>query len=158
MPLRNDAGQSIGFVKIMRDRTRSLEEDESLRSNEERLRLILKSAIDYAIFTFDQQGFVLSWNSGARRILGYEEKEIIGRDARILFTEEQEAGALEWEIETANQEGRAENERFHVRKDGSRFWGSGLTMPLKARHDKVGYLKIMRDETERHQRRSISRS
>jgi PAS domain S-box-containing protein len=144
MPLRNDAGQSIGFVKIMRDRTRSLEEDESLRSNEERLRLILKSAIDYAIFTFDQQGFVLSWNSGARRILGYEEKEIIGRDARILFTEEQEAGA--------------ENERFHVRKDGSRFWGSGLTMPLKARHDKVGYLKIMRDETERHQRRSISRS
>jgi PAS domain S-box-containing protein len=152
MPLRNDAGQSIGFVKIMRDRTRSLEEDESLRSNEERLRLILKIPTDYAIFTFDQQGFVLSWNSGARRILGYEEKEIIGRDARILFTtEEQQAGALEWEMETANQEGRAETERFHVRKDGSRFWGSGLTMPLKARHDKVGYLKIMRDETERHQ-------
>ncbi|RWY67681.1 PAS domain S-box protein [Rhizobium sp. WSM1325] len=151
-PLKNDAGQSIGFVKIMRDRTRSLEEDESVRSNEERLRLILKSATDYAIFTFDQQGFVLSWNAGARRILGYEEKEIIGRDARILFTpEEREAGALEWEIETANREGRAENERFHVRKGGSRFWGSGLTMPLKARHDKVGYLKIMRDDTERHQ-------
>ncbi|WP_313903805.1 sensor histidine kinase [Rhizobium leguminosarum] len=104
------------------------------------------------MFTFDQQGFVLSWNAGARRILGYEEKEIIGRDARILFTpEEREAGALEWEIETANREGRAENERFHVRKGGSRFLGSGLTMPLKARHDKVGYLKIMRDDTERHQ-------
>jgi PAS domain S-box-containing protein len=151
-PLKNDAGQSVGFVKIMRDRTPLLEEDEAVRSSEERLRLILKSATDYAILTFDQQGLVLSWNAGARRILGYDETEIVGCDARILFTpEEREGGALEWEMDTANRDGRAENERFHVRKDGSRFWGSGLTMPLKARHDKVGYLKIMRDDTERHQ-------
>jgi PAS domain S-box-containing protein len=151
-PLKDDAGNSIGFVKIMRDRTRSLEEDEAIRSNEERLRLILKSATDYAIITFDREGFLLDWNDGARRIFDYEEAEILGRDARILFTpEEQAAGALEWEIDTAHQAGRAQNERFHVRKDGSRFWGSGLTMPLTARHGEVGYLKIMRDDTERHQ-------
>ena len=152
MPLKDDAGRPLGFVKIMCDHTQSLEEDEAVRSNEERLRFILKSATDYAIFTFDHGGRLLSWNAGARRILGYEEAEILGRDARILFTpEERRAGALEWEIETASQTGRAENERFHVRKDGSRFWGSGLTMPLKVGHDEVGYLKIMRDDTERHQ-------
>ena len=151
MPLKDEEQRTIGFVKILRDRTRYLEQDETVRSSEERLRLILESATDYAIFTFDDAGALLTWNAGARRILGYTEGDIIGRDARILFTpEEREAGALEWEIETANRDGRAENERFHVRKDGSRFWGSGLTMPLKARHDKIGYLKIMRDDTERH--------
>jgi len=151
-PLKNDAGEPIGFVKIMRDRTRSLEEDEAIRSNEERLKLILQSATDYAIITFDREGFLLDWNDGARRIFDYEEAEVLGRNARILFTpEERAAGALEWEIDTADKAGRAQNERFHVRKDGSRFWGSGLTMPLRARHDKVGYLKIMRDDTERHQ-------
>lgn len=151
MPLKDDAQRTVGFVKILRDRTEFLEQDEAVRSSEERLRLILESAADYAIFTFDSEGHLSSWNAGARRILGYDEEEIIGRDARILLTpEEQEAGALEWEINTANREGRAENERFHVRKDGSRFWGSGLTMPLKSRHEKAGYLKIMRDDTERH--------
>lgn len=151
MPLKDEEHRTIGFVKILRDRTQYVEQDEALRSSEERLRLILESATDYAIFTFDDAGALVTWNAGARRILGYTEEDIIGRDARILFTpEEREAGALEWEIETANKDGRAENERFHVRKDGSRFWGSGLTMPLKARHDKTGYLKIMRDDTERH--------
>ena len=151
MPLKDEEQRTVGFVKILRDRTRYLEQDEAVRSSEERLRLILESATDYAIFTFDDAGALLTWNAGARRILGYTEEDIIGRDARILFTpEEREAGALEWEIETANKDGRAENERFHVRKDGSRFWGSGLTMPLKARHDRPGYLKIMRDDTERH--------
>jgi PAS domain S-box-containing protein len=151
MPLRDDNQVTVGFVKILRDRTQFLQQDETVRSSEERLQLILESATDYAIFTLDDEGALLTWNAGAHRILGYERDEIIGRDARILFTpEERQAGALEWEMETANKEGRAENERFHVRKDGSRFWGSGLTMPLKARHDRLGYLKIMRDDTERH--------
>jgi PAS domain S-box-containing protein len=151
MPLKDDEKRTVGFIKILRDRTQFLEQDEAVRSSEERLRLILESATDYAIFTFDQAGRLLSWNAGARRILGYEEEEIIGRDARIFFTpEEQAAGALEWEMETANREGRAENERFHIRKNSTRFWGSGLTMPLKENQGKRGYLKIMRDETERH--------
>jgi PAS domain S-box-containing protein len=151
-PLRDDSGQVAGFIKILRDRTEAVEEDEAVRANEERLRFILKSAADYAIFTFDYDGRLLSWNSGACRIMGYEEAEILGRDARVLFTpEEQEKRALEWEMTTADREGRAENERFHVRKDGSRFWGSGLTMPLKVHRRKAGYLKIMRDDTQRHQ-------
>ncbi|MBX5179844.1 PAS domain S-box protein [Rhizobium lentis] len=149
MPLRNDAGETYGLLKIVRDRTQMLHEDEARRASEERLQLILKSAIDYAIFAFSRDGRIISWNTGACRIFGYEESEILGRDARILFVpEDREEGALEREMEAAAERGRAENERFHLRKDGSTFWGSGLTMPLRAQ--RAGFLKVLRDDTERH--------
>lgn len=149
MPLRNDAGEIYGLMKIVRDRTQRLHEDEALRASEERLQLILKSAIDYAIFAFDRDGRIISWNTGACRIFGYEEAEILGRDARILFLpEDREEGVPEREMRTAFERGRAENERLHLRKDGSTFWGSGLTMPLRAQ--RAGYLKVLRDDTERH--------
>ena len=149
MPLHNNAGEIYGLMKIVRDRTQRLHEDEALRASEERLQLILKSAIDYAIFAFDRDGRIISWNTGACRIFGYEEAEILGRDARILFLpEDRDKGVLEHEMGTALERGRAENERFHLRKDGSRFWGRGLTMPLRAQ--RAGYIKVLRDETERH--------
>ncbi|WP_064692800.1 sensor histidine kinase [Rhizobium aegyptiacum] len=149
MPLRNDAGEIYGLLKIVRDRTQTLQEDEALRASAERLQLILKSAIDYAIFAFDRDGRIISWNTGACRIFGYEDCEIIGCDARVLFVpEDRDDGALEREMKTAAERGRAENERFHLRKDGTTFWGSGLTMPLRAQ--RAGYLKVLRDDTERH--------
>ncbi|ACS58995.1 signal transduction histidine kinase (plasmid) [Rhizobium leguminosarum bv. trifolii WSM1325] len=153
MPLRNDVGGIYGLAKIVRDRTLTLQQDEALRASEERLQLILKSAIDYAIFSFDQDGRIISWNTGACRIFGYPEDEILGQDARILFVPEDRTEghvALDREMETALERGRAENERFHLRKDGSTFWGSGLTMPLRAHHQRAGYLKVLRDDTERH--------
>ncbi len=151
MPLRNDAGGVYGLMKVVRDRTQTLQQDETLRSSEERLQLILHSATDYAIFTLDQGGLIISWNAGACRIFGYEEQDILGRDARVLFLlVDREEGALEREMKTAFERGRAENERFHLRKDGTTFWGSGLTMPLRAHHDRAGYLKVLRDDTERH--------
>ena len=151
MPLRNDVGQVYGLMKVVRDRTRRLQQDEALRASEERLQLILKSAIDYAIFAFDRDGLVISWNTGACRIFGYEEQEILGRDARMLFLrEDREDGAAEREMEAALEHGRAENERFDLRKDGTIFWGSGLTMPLRANHHRAGFLKVLRDDTERH--------
>jgi PAS domain S-box-containing protein len=120
----------------------------ALRGEAEQRRLILESAIDYAIFTIDRKGFVTTWNNGAERLLGFREDEIIGKDGRVIFTpEDRKKGAAEWEINQALATGRATNERWHVRKDGNRFWGSGLIMPLK--HGGPGLLKIMRDETER---------
>ncbi|MDR9805693.1 sensor histidine kinase [Rhizobium hidalgonense] len=153
MPLRDDAGEVYGLTKIVRDRTEALHDDEALRASQERLQLILQSAIDYAIFAFNRDGRIISWNTGACRIFGYEEADILGRDARILFVPEDRAegeGALEREMGRALERGRAENERFHLRKDGSTFWGSGLTMPLRAHHPRAGYLKVLRDDTERH--------
>ncbi|ABC93959.1 putative two-component sensor histidine kinase protein (plasmid) [Rhizobium etli CFN 42] len=149
MPLRNNAGETYGLLKIVRDRTQMLHEDEARRASEERLQLILKSAIDYAIFAFDRDGRIISWNTGACRIFGYEEDEILGCDAHILFLpEDRDDGALEREMKTALERGRAENERFHLRRDGSKFWGSGLTMPLRSQRS--GYLKVLRDDTARH--------
>jgi PAS domain S-box-containing protein len=127
-----------------------------LRGDAEQRRLILESATGYAIFTIDNAGIVTSWNSGAERLLGYCEEEIIGRDGRIIFTPEDRAkGEAEREIRTALANGRAEDERWHVRNDGTRFWGSGLVMPLK--HGTPGLLKIMRDETERRRADELRR-
>jgi PAS domain S-box-containing protein len=125
-----------------------------LRQSEERLRVVLDSAADYAIFAMDLGRHVVSWNAGAERVLGWTQDEIMGQRADIMFTpEDRAAGAPEAEAERALAEDRAVDERWHLRKDGTRFWGSGLTMPL---HDAAapgeppaGLVKVMRDQTER---------
>jgi PAS domain S-box-containing protein len=112
--------------------------------------LIVDSATDFAIFTFGANGAVTSWNAGAERLLGHKEREIIGRSADVIFTpEDRDAGAPTEERRKASTDGRAENERWHMRRDGSRFWGSGAAMPLRGAE---GFVKIMRDLTERHTR------
>jgi len=121
------------------------------RADAARYRAILESAVDYAIFTIDPDGRVASWNSGAQTLLGWEPEEAVGLDSRLLFTPEDRAGKEpEGEMAMAAAEGRAENERWHVRKDGSRFWGSGLMLPLRE-EETGGFLKIMRDRTTQRQ-------
>jgi len=118
-----------------------------LEKSEDYLQAILDSATDYAIFTIDGHGSVSSWNEGASRILGWGEDEIVGQDARVIFTpEDRHAGALEREMQTASAKGRSDDERWHIRKDGSRFWASGVLMPLRT--GTAGFLKILRDRTE----------
>ena len=92
---------------------------------------------------------ITSWNSGAQRLLGYSEHEIIGQLGDVIFTpEDRAAGAAEHEAEVAFAEGRSADERWHVRKDGSRFWGSGAMMAMHdANNQTIGLLKIFRDET-----------
>lgn len=110
---------------------------------------VVESAVDFAIFTFAADGTTTSWNPGAERLLGFTQDEITGTSADIVFTpEDVAAGVPAKERERAQRDGRAENERWHVRKDGTRFWGSGLAMPLRSGSE--GYLKILRDLTERH--------
>ena len=110
--------------------------------------LIVESATDFAIFTFGPDGAVTSWNPGAERLLGYKEEEIIGGNADVIFTpEDRDAGIPEEERRKARAEGRAEDERWHLRRDGSCFWGSGAAMPVRGGD---GFIKIMRDLTERH--------
>lgn len=122
--------------------------DASSRDNPARLQRILDSIKDYAIITMDRRGCVASWNCGAERLLGYAEDEVLGRSGSIFFTpEDRESGAPEREMKLAHQYGRATNERWHVRKDGSRFWGSGLMLPVND-GEPDAYLKIFRDNTE----------
>ena len=133
------------------DVTDRIRAEEQLRESEERFRLIVSSAKDFAIMTFDMEGRVTSWNDGAERLLGYTEAEIIGKPASTFFTAEDISdGVPESERRRARDTGRAENERWHVRRDGSRFWGSGLVMTLSDGHQR-GYVKIFQDKTEAHE-------
>lgn len=123
---------------------------DELAQDAEHTRLIIEGATDYAIFTTDMKGRITSWCPGAQAIFGYTEAEAAGEDAAILFTpEDREAGVPQAELVTARRNGCAADERWHVRKDGSRFWASGSVRVL---HDgkgrERGFLKIARDATE----------
>src|SRR5215207_859556 len=100
--------------------------------NVESYRLLVESAVDYAIFHLSLDGIIESWNPGAIRIFGYKPGEIIGRHGSLLFTPEDNlAGAPEEEARNAAKSGRAEDSRWHMRKDGSRFWANGVMLGLR---------------------------
>ena len=125
--------------------------ERTLRESEERYRLLVEGAKDYAIFMLDPEGRVTNWNEGARRLFGYEEGEIIGEQGSLLFTtEDRRRGADKEELRKARAEGRAQGERWYLRKDGSRFFASGFVRPV---HDEggnlIGFSKVARDITER---------
>jgi PAS domain S-box-containing protein len=122
-----------------------------LGTSEERYRLLVESAEDYAIFMVDPSGYVLDWNVGAERIFGYKEEDIVGEAGSILFTPEDiRSGAPARELEKSQEEGRAVDERWHVRKDGSRFWASGFVRPVRDDAGNLrGFAKVARDITER---------
>jgi PAS domain S-box-containing protein len=120
-----------------------------LRESEQRYRLILENALEYAIFTADKEGLVTSWNAGAQRVLGFEQSEILGKRLDVIFTaEDRSNGMLDLEMGRAIANGRSQDERWHLRKDGSPFWASGLMMALNDENGKhLGFLKILRDRT-----------
>jgi PAS domain S-box-containing protein len=120
------------------------------RNFAERLRLVVENSSDYAIFSTDLDRRVTSWNVGAKAILGYTEAEILEKVADVIFApEDREAGVPEVEAQTALAEGRALDERQHIRKDGSRFWGSGFLTVIHDTADRpIGFIKILRDQTE----------
>ncbi len=112
-------------------------------------RLLLENVTDYAILLMDAQRRVTTWNIGAQHLLGYTEQEMLGQSADLIFTPEDRAvGKPEQEAEQARQRGRAEDERWHIRKDGSRFWGSGVMTCLRDEAgQEQGFAKILRDRT-----------
>ncbi len=114
------------------------------------LEALLSSAVDYAVIALDLDGLVISWNEGARRILGWDEAEMIGHPASKFFTiEDRRAGVPQAEMKAALQHGRGSDERWHQKKDGSRFWANGEMMPLTDDQGVVqGFVKILRDRTE----------
>lgn len=112
---------------------------------------IIDSLQDYSIFTIDNEFNINSWSSGSTKIFGYETEEVIGKPFEIIFTEDDiKTGIQTREIETALKEGRATDNRWHIAKDRSLFYAYGLLFPLIGSDgEKLGYVKILRDLTER---------
>ncbi|SFK28018.1 PAS domain S-box-containing protein [Sphingomonas sp. NFR04] len=115
--------------------------------------LILESATDFAIYTTDPAGMLTSWNPGAEKLMGWTPAEALGMNSRLVFTAEDRAAQVpENEMRRALAEGRSINERWHLRKDGTRFWASGLLMPLLGGPQQVqGFVKMLRDRTVERQ-------
>ncbi|WP_435170032.1 GAF domain-containing protein [Falsirhodobacter sp. 1013] len=120
-------------------------------------RQVIDSSVDYAILSLDLAGNVTAWNQGAENVFGWTEHEMQGRPGTIIFNSvDRTVGIPDMEMATARAEGRAADERWHVRKDGSRFFALGEMMLLKDDADQhVGYVKILRDRT--HARRQAQR-
>jgi PAS domain S-box-containing protein len=124
-------------------------ENRELRAEAERLRRVLDSARDHAIVTLNLAGQITGWNEGARAILGYGDAEVLGRSGELFFPAEDRAqGVFMGELCRAMEEGRAPNERWHIRRDGSRFWASGAMLPLlDGNGQPEGFLNVMRDNS-----------
>jgi len=124
---------------------------EALKYSEERLRVTMKSAVDFVIITIDVDGKIDQWNSGAEQILGYTADEVRGKPFSIIFTEEDQNDEIpEKELKKAQEKGSAEDGRWHRRKDGSHFFMSGIIRPIY-NPELTGYVKVARDMTGQQQ-------
>lgn len=114
-------------------------------------RLFVECVQDYAIFMLDPDGRIISWNTGAERIMGYREGEVLGRHFSVVFTPDgRRHGHPDEELAIARRDGRYEVEAWRVRKDGSRFWANVvITAVFDERGQLVGFGKVTRDLTER---------
>jgi two-component system CheB/CheR fusion protein len=149
LPYRTNEDRIEGAVMTFFDITLRRQAEEQARASEAHMRMVAESANDYAIITEDEDGRVTSWNRGAEKLFGWSADEMAGQPLDRLFTpEDLAAGAPADELRRAREDGRAEDERWHVRKDGSRFFCSGVTTPLR-NGGFYGYAKIARDETAR---------
>lgn len=147
LPYRTAEDRIEGLVLSFIDITSRKSFEAKLDASEQRMRLVAASTKDYAISTTDMEGTVTSWNSGANRLFGYSEGEIVGQSLSILFTPEDAGeGVFEEVLRRARLEGRAEKDIWHVRKDGVRVFCSSIISPL-ADNEALGYSQITRDLT-----------
>lgn len=135
-------------------------ERDVLRGEVLQARLILDSATEHAIVTLNLGGRITSWNAGAANLFGYSTEEVIGRSGEMFFTPEDRAdGTFITELCLALDHGRAINERWHLCRNGSQFWASGVMVPLRtAAGEASGFLNIFCDrsgEQAKIRRRSL---
>jgi PAS domain S-box-containing protein len=146
------AGDDVcGYSKLLRDLTDRKLADDRLRASEDQLRLFTENVLDYALVPVDMCGMIAGWNTGAERTFGYSQREIIGQPAATFFTpEDVQKGESERDLSEALANGRSEDERWMVRKDGSRFWARWVTTAMHDDSNQLrGFAKVLRDETEK---------
>ncbi|RZI69775.1 MAG: PAS domain S-box protein [Pseudomonas sp.] len=148
LPYRSSDDRIEGVVLNFIDITGRRQAEQTMRAGEEQLHLLFDSSADYIIIFLDAQGRITRWNKGAEHALGFTEAEAKGQPCDIIFTpEDRAAGAPAEEKRCARQNGRAEDERWHLRKDGTRVYFSGVLVSLASGAEK-GFAKIARDLTQ----------
>ena len=127
---------------------------------DEQVRLFIEGVSDYGIFLLDSYGRIATWNIGAQNILGYTESEILGQHVSLIFElDERMRDEPGREMTEAEATGHADEECWHVRKDGSRFWGSGMMIAVNGPTGELyGFCKVIRDLTQRHQAEEEARA
>ena len=147
--IHDDNGNVIGFCKVTRDLTEKKISEDSLRLSEERYHQMIAEVQDYAIILLSIEGTIENWNVGAEKIKGYSATEAVGKKFEIFYTEEDRKNGLPNRLLTiAKESGKALQEGWRVRKDGTKFWG---TIVITAIHNKegkiIGFTKVTRDLT-----------
>ncbi|HEY4041341.1 MAG TPA: PAS domain S-box protein [Rhodopila sp.] len=147
-PIRDDAGELLGFATIIRDVSERQAKDAPKRS-EDQFRFLVQSVTDYAIYLLRPDGLVSSWNAGAQRIKGYAADEVIGKHFSMFFTEEDRGkGEPNRALEAAARDGHFEKEGWRVRKNGDVFLAHITLSPvLDDGGGIIGFSKITRDMT-----------
>jgi len=155
--LRDPKGKLLAFSKITRDLSDRRLQEEELRRSEERFRLLIEGVQDYAIYMLNPEGVISSWNAGARRIKGYEASEIIGKHFSRFYSADDIAAGKPWaELAMAREHGRAEDEGWRVRKDGTRFWARVVVSALKDAEGQLhGFAKVTQDLTQRQHSQAV---
>jgi PAS domain S-box-containing protein len=133
---------------------------EAAATSDGRYRMLVDAVTDYAIYMLDPNGIITSWNPGARRFKGYEAAEILGESFSKFYTDEdRKAGLPQRALQTAEREGKFENEGWRVRRDGTRFWAYVVIDPIRDNSGNlIGFAKVTRDLTERMQAETALRA
>ncbi len=140
-----------GLSVFFQDITARKGREEALKQSEERYRLLVEGAKDYAMILMDTQGRITGWNTGAERIMGWAEAEVLGQTTDLIFTPEDRAqGVPAQELQDAAAQGKSPDLRWHLKKDGTRFFADGSMERLRDDAGSLrGFGKVLRDATER---------
>jgi len=148
-PIRDENGTVNRVAGVLQDITDDKEGREALAESEERFRLLVEGARDYAIFMLDPGNRIIYWSAGAERNFGWTSDEALGQSGQLIFTpEDRKKKVEERELRIALRDGVALDCRWHMRKDGSRLWVDGVMRRLDDEHGNLrGFAKVARDAT-----------